>query len=159
MYMSIEDIAKIEDPVLKNIATSWYAENKKQTDTNTALSLQLGSLRDKQLNEERAKRTVRVERLKRISPSIKADLDAMLALPSMALSMGEGGAVVDPMAQTLAVLEKGLSDLPAMLTAERTALSVAAQPTDETTLTEERADAIAEQLSKAMGNAPAKKAG
>lgn len=156
MYMSLEEIAKIEDPVLKNIATSWYAENKKQTDTNTALSLQLGSLRDKQLNEERAKRTVRVERLKRISPSIKADLDAMLALPSMALSMGEGGAVVDPMAQTLAVLERGLADMPRLLTADHGALSVQPHPSDGE-MTAEKADELADGLARMMGAPPVKK--
>jgi hypothetical protein len=37
-----------------------------------------------------------------------ADLDAMLALPAMALSMGDGGSVVDPMATTLAVAEATL---------------------------------------------------
>jgi hypothetical protein len=160
MYMSLEDINKIADPTMKNIALAMYNENVKIRAEAEADRKKLASLNDAKLREEVAKRQQRVFLLGRVSPKVKADLEAMVALPAMALSMGDGGAVVDPMASTLAVLEKGLADMPTLLTTERSALSVHPQPTDETMLTEARADEIADGLARQMGAPPlAKKAG
>ena len=78
----------------------------------------------------------------------------MLALPSMALSMGEGGTVVDPMAQILDVLGKGLSDLPKMLTTDASALQMVPQPTDETALSLEEEAKVVDNFSRMMGAAP-----
>lgn len=158
MYMSLDEINKLEDP-LKSVALSMYNETVKAQAKAAEAEKILNSLRDAKLKEENAKRNSRVALIGKLSPKVKSDLEAMLALPAMALSMGEGGTIVDPMASTLAVLEKGLADLPAMLTQDRAALSVAPQPTDADTLSEERADKLADMMARQMGCAPATKAG
>ena len=158
MYMSLEDINKISDPTMKGIALSMYNENvrlRTELDAGTKLS---ASLRDAKLKEENTKRSGRVQLLGKLSPRVKTDLEAMLALPAMALSMGDGGAVVDPMAQTLAVLEKGLADIPRLLMTDTSALSVAPQPTDGE-MSQEAIDKTADDFARMMGCAPEKKAG
>lgn len=157
MFMSLEEINKLPEP-MKGVALSMYAENQKLRGEMEESKKITDSLRDAKLKEATNARTMRVALLSRLSPRVKADLDAMLALPNMALSMGEGGAVLDPMAQTLAVLEKGLADMPRLLTTDASALSVQRQPTDDDMLSEERADAIADGLARQMGCAPTAKA-
>ena len=159
MFMSLEDIHKIADPTMKSVALAMHTENQKLRRELDAGTKTANSLRDAKLKEENAKRSSRVAMLGKLSPKAKADLDAMLALPAMALSMGDGGEVVDPMQQVLTVLEKGLSDLPAMLRTEQSALSVAAQPQDADILTEARADEIADGMARQMGCEPVRKAG
>ena len=157
MYMSLEEINKIADPTMKGIALSMYNENVKlrgELEAGTKLS---SSLRDAKLKEENAKRATRVQLLGKLSPLVRADLDAMLALPGMALSMGDGGVVVDPMAQTLAVLEKGLSDMPRLLMTEQSAMSVQPQPTDGE-MSNEQIDKAADDFARMMGCAPERKA-
>lgn len=150
MYMSLADIDRLPDPV-KGLALSMYHENAKATAKTAALEKKLNSLNAAKLNEERVKRTQRVLVLGRMSPRVKADLDAMLDMPSMALSIGDGGTVIDPMATTLAVLEKGLADMPRLLTIDSASLAVAAHPTDADQLTAEQEDAVAERLARKMG--------
>jgi hypothetical protein len=154
MYMSLEEINKIPDTTMKNIALSMYNENVKIRAEAEADRKKLGALNASKLAEENAKRQSKVDMLGRLSPKVKADLAVMVAMPSMALSMGDDGKVVDPMAQTLAVLEKGLQDMPRLLTTEQSALSVQPQPTDGDAMTEARADEIADGLARKMG-APA----
>ena len=158
MYMSLEDINKIPDLTMKNIALSMYNENVRlrgEVDLSTKTA---NSLRDSKLKEENTKRNNRVAMLGKLSPRVKADLDMMLALPSMALSMGEGGAVVDPMEHTLAVLEKGLQDIPRLLTVESSALSIQTQPTDGE-MSQEDIDKTADTYARMMGCPPERKAG
>lgn len=157
MYMSLEDINKISDPTMKSIALSMYNENVKLRAELDAGNKVTSSLRDAKLKEENDKRNTRIQMLGKLSPKVKADLEAMVALPAMALSMGEGGAVVDPMAQTLAVLEKGLQDMPRLLTVEASALSLAPQPTDGE-MSQEQIDKIADDLARRMGCPPERKA-
>ena len=153
MYMSLEEIQKIPDQTMRHIAMSMYSENVKLRAEAEADRKKLNSLNDAKLKEENIKRVSRVAMLGKLSPRVKSDLDAMLALPGMALSMGEGGSVVDPMSQTLAVLEKGLSDMPRLLTTEQTALSVQAQPTDGE-LSQEFIDKTADDMARMMGCVP-----
>ena len=157
MYMSLQEINKITDTTMKTIALSMYNENVKLRAEAETDRKKLNSLNDAKLKEESAKRSSRVQLLGKLSPRVKADLDAMIALPGMALSMGDGGTVVDPMAQTLAVLEKGLSDMPRLLTTDHSALSVQAQPTDGDMLTEEAADKISDEFARKMGCLPEQK--
>ncbi len=135
MYMSLEDINKIPDEVMKGVALSMYAENQKLRAEMEVDKKVVNSLRDAKLKEATTAREARVGLLGRLSPRVKVDLDAMLAMPSMALSMGDGGTVVDPMAQTIAVLEKGLADMPRLLTTDHGALSLVPQPKDADELT------------------------
>ena len=152
MYMSLEEINKIEDPVMRDIALSNYTTNKKNTDENEVLRKELDSLRQAKLKEDGTKRQLRVERITKMSPSTKADLEAMLAMPSMALSMGEAGVVIDPMAPTLAVLENGLKDIPKLLTTPSAALSAQPHPTDDAiALSIEEEDKLAENMARRGG--------
>lgn len=157
--LSLEDIQKIGDPIMKRIAFSLYEENEKLRKDVEASKKVTDSLRDAKLKEATAQRATRVQLLGKLSPRVKDHLDAMMAQPSMALSMGDGGMVVDPMAQTLAVLEQGLADMPHLLTTDRSALSVAPQPQDADMLSEERTNEIADSFSRMMGCAPATKVG
>lgn len=158
MYMSLEDISKLDEP-LKSVALSMYNETvKAQARANEAEKV-LNSLRDARLKDATASRAKRVELLAKVSPRVKADLEAMLAAPAMALSLGEGGAVIDPMAGTLEILTKGLADIPKMLTTDAASLSMQPQPTDGE-MSAEQIDAVADELSRCMGYpAPEKKAG
>jgi hypothetical protein len=146
MYMSLDDINKIDNPVMKSMALSMYNENVKLRGELDATAKITNSLRDVKLKEENAKRASRVAMLSRLSPRVKADLDAMVALPAMALSMGDGGAVVDPMAQVLTVLEKGLADMPKLLTTSADQILAMPQPTDADALSAERIDELSNML-------------
>lgn len=158
MYMSLEEINKIADPTMKSIALSMYNENVRIRTEADADRKKLNSLNDAKLREENTRRQTRVQMLSKLSPKVKADLDAMLALPAMALSMGEGGSVVDPMAQTLAVLEKGLADMPRLLTTDVSALSVQPQPTDGE-MSQEVSDELANKMARMMGCPPEQQRG
>lgn len=156
MYMSLEDIGKITDPTMKNVALSMYNENVKLRAEVDASTKTANSLRDAKLKDASAQRATRVQMLGKLSPKVKTDLDTMLALPSMALSMGDEGAVVDPMAQTLAVLEKGLADMPRLLTVEASTLSMQPQPTDDE-MSQEAIDKTADSFARMMGCPPEQK--
>lgn len=160
MYMSLADINKITDSTMKGIALAMYNENVKLRAEMEAAKKVTDSLRDGKLKEATAQRASRVQLLAKLSPRVAADLNALLALPAMALSMGEGGAVIDPMASTLQVLEKGLADIPLLLTTDASALAVQPQPQDATMiLSPEESDKIADDLARQMGCPPqAKKA-
>lgn len=150
MFMSLEEINQLPDP-MKGVALSWYNENAKlqaQVEANQKVT---DGLRNKQLEEAKQKRAKRVALINALSPRAKADLDAMLSQDSMALSMDDKGNIIDPMAQTLAVLEKGLSDLPQLFQIDAAHLSVQQQPTDADELTGERADEIADVFARQMG--------
>jgi hypothetical protein len=157
MYMSLDDINKITDPTMKNIALSMHSENEKlraEMEVNKKVS---NSLREKTLREATATRDSRILLLSKRSPSAKADLEAMKALPSMALSMGESGEVIDPMSSTLSLLEKGLADIPTLLKTDAAALSVQAHPTDGE-MTQDEIDKISDSYARMMGATPEKRA-
>lgn len=153
MMMSLQDINKLEEP-LRSVALSMHQATQQAEAKSVASDKLMHSLRDSKLKEENEKRLKRVALLSRFMPKAKADLDAMIASPAMALSMGEGGAIVDPMAQTLAILEKGLQELPRAWTTDTSALSLQPQPKDDEMLTEERANDIADGFARQMGCAP-----
>ena len=157
MYMSLEDIQKIPDETMRNIALSMYNENVKLQAALDGAVKDTASLRAGKLAEETAKRKLRIDYLSRLSPRVKADLDAMLSLPAMALSLGDGGAVIDPMGSTLSVLEKGLGDLPRLLQTEQTNLMVHPHPTDAE-MSQEEVDKLADSQARMMGCPPEKKA-
>lgn len=147
MYMNLEEINKIPDETMRNIALSMYNENVKLRGELELNSKATASLRDAKLAEENAKRRLRVERLGRILPSVKADLAAMEALPAMALSLGDSGIVTDPMGQTIALMEKGIPDVPRLL---MTLATEVPHPTDAAMSVEEE-DALAATQARAMG--------
>lgn len=150
MFMSLEDIHKLPEP-MKGVALAMYSENQQLRAEMEASKKVTNSLRDAKIREAELKRTQRVSLITKLMPRAKTNLEAMLAQPGMAMSIGEKGVVVDPMAQTLEVLEQGLADLPRLLTTDQSALSVQPQPTDEGMLSDEATDAIADSLARAMG--------
>lgn len=157
MYMSLEDIAKLPEPT-RGVAMSMYNENAKLREELEKTSKKTAGLEASKLAEAASARMTRVKLLGMRSPKVKADLDAMLSQQGMALSMGDGGVVNDPLSPMLTMLEKGLSDMPAMLTAERSALSVAPHPTDDE-MSEEMSDKLADAFARQMGCPPLQKAG
>lgn len=156
MYMSLEDINKLPDP-MKGVALAMYNENVKLRAEMEAARKTTDSLRDAKLKEASTARASRVALLGKMSPRVKADLEAMVATPGMALSMGDGGEVIDPMAQTLAMLEKGLADLPALLTRPSAAFATQPHPTDGE-MSQEEIDKLADDLARSMGCPPERKA-
>lgn len=150
MFMSLEDINELPDP-MKGVALAMYAENQRLRAHLGEQQQVTDSLRDARLKEANLTRLTRVATLSRFSPRVKSDLTAMLALPQMALSLGDGGEVVDPLDSTLAVLEKSLGDMPHLMTTPSSALSAAPHPTDDQMLTAEQEDEIANGLARQMG--------
>ena len=157
MFMSLDDINKLPDP-MRGVAMAMYAENQKLRSAVAASKQITDSLRDAKLKEANIHRLSRVATISRFSPRVKADLTAMLAQPDMALSMGDGGNVVDPMHATLATLEKALGDMPRLLTSESAALNMQPQPTDESMMTDARSDELSDALARMVG-APPKRVG
>lgn len=153
MFMSLEDINKLDEP-LRSVALSMHAETQRARADADANKKRLDVLNAKTLADATAARAKKVALLGRLAPRAKANLDAMLALPAMALSIGEAGEVVDPMAATLQVLEAGLADMPRLLTTDASALAMQPQPTDETMLNEARVNEIADGMARAMGCPP-----
>lgn len=150
MYMSLEDINKLPDP-MKGVALAMYAENQKLRAQMEANEKTANSLRDAKLKQATQERGQRIALLSRLSPKVKQDLEAMQANAGMALSLGDGGEVVDPMSSILQVLEKGLSDMPRLLTTDSTLLSAQPHPTDSTEMSQERANELANGFARMMG--------
>lgn len=150
MYMSLEQINALPE-VVRGVALAMYQENVK-------LRAVTDSLRDAKLKEAQVARAARVNLLSRVSPRLKADLEAMQAKPGMALSLGDKGDIVDPMHETLAMLEKGLADVPRLLTTPASEITLAAHPTDADTLTAEQENELADDMARRMGCPPEKRA-
>lgn len=158
MYMSLEDIQKIPDTTMRSVALSMYNENVKSNAERDAMKKKLDALEAAKLKEAGVLRAQKVAMLSRVSPKVKTDLEAMLAMPAMALSMGDGGNVVDPMEQTLTILERGLSDMPQLLTTPSSALSVSPHPVDDTNqMSEAQENAIVDAQVCRMGAIPQKR--
>lgn len=153
MYMSLDEINKLPDP-MRGLALSMHNQMKKMEAAAAVDRKKLEALNASKLAEEDGKRQQRVALLGKLSPRAKPMLDQMLASPAMALSMGDGGKVVDPMAATLELLEKGLADMPMMLTTDQSAFSTQPQPTDASMMDDAKADALADSMARAMGCPP-----
>lgn len=152
MFMSLEEINKLPDP-MKSLALSMYGENQRMRAEIDSHAKATNSLRDRALAEAGVKRRGRVAILTQLAPSLKSELEAMLAAPSAALSMGDGGVVIDPMDQTLKMLEKGLGSLPKMLISDSAAFNVQPQPTDAE-MSQEAVNELADNFARLMGCAP-----
>lgn len=157
LSMNIEEINKLDEP-LRSVALSMHEATVKANAKAAESEKLLNSLRDKELATASTIRAKRAAFIARFMPGAKQDIEAMLAMPGMALSMGDGGAVIDPMEQTLRILEKGMKNLPKLLTTEDTAMSVQDQPTDADVLSDARIEELANMQAAKMGVTPAKKA-
>lgn len=158
MYMSLEEINALPD-LVRGVALAMYNENARIRQELNAHKRVTKSLQDAKIAEATQQRAQRIAVLSKFSPRLKPDLEAMAKQPSMALSMGDSGTVIDPMAPTLAMLEKGLADVPRLLTMEQSALSVQDQPQDADMLSEERVEQLADSMARQMGCPPQTKVG
>ena len=152
MYMSVEEINQLPDP-LRGVALAMFNENQKIRAEMEAAKKVSDGLREAELKKAMRAREQRVAILKKLTPDAAADLDAMCAMESMVLSMDAAGNVVDPMANTLKIMEKAVGQLPTLLRTEQSALSISPQPTDESEMSDERSTAIADGFSRMMGAA------
>lgn len=152
--LSIDDINRIEDSTMRTVALAMFNENqalRAQLEANTRVT---ESLRNAKLGEAQKKRADRVAMLSRLSPQVKAQLDTMIGLQGMALSMGEDGSVVDPMRVTLDMLEAALAErvnIPRILQTDVSALSVQPHPTDADALSAEGEAKLVDDLGRMMG--------
>lgn len=153
MYMSLEEIQKLPEP-MRSVALSMFEENRRLQAEVTASKKVTDGLLNAKLKEADGARRSRVALLGKLSPKVMQDLGAMLEDPRMALSIGDNGGIIDPMAHTLSVLEKGLADLPRLMTTDVSALSVQRQPLDSEMLDDVRTTEIADNFSRMMGVPP-----
>lgn len=159
MYMSIEEINAIVDPVMKKIALSMYQENVRLRSEAKANADAVAAINAKAIADAKAQRAGRIALLGKVSPTIKARLERMVAAPGAALSMGGDGQVHDPLADTLALLEAGLGDMPALLTADMRHATMQPHPVDgDVALSQEDEDKLVEDMARRAGAPPARQA-
>jgi hypothetical protein len=105
LFMSLEDVNKITDPAMKAMALSMLKLNKKvEGYEQTAIA------------KATATRNKRIENLARSLPPKHRDmLVQKAASPAMKFSIGDDGAVSDPMGDVLDILEAGMASLPTLL--------------------------------------------
>lgn len=157
--LSIDDINRIEDSTMRTVALAMFNENaalRQQLEHNTRVTEQL---RAGKLAEAQRKRSDRIAMLSRLSPKVKDQLESMAGLQGMALSMGDDGAVVDPMRSTLDMLEGALADrvsMPRLLTTDMSMVTAQPQPTDADLLSAEGEAKLVDDYARLMGCAPQK---
>lgn len=133
LYMSLDDIEKIESPREKSMA------------------LALHSLQDQAIKSATAERERRVAKLlKSLPPSARKRLEERVKASPVALSMG---GAVDPLDETLTLLEESARDWPAMLSAQQPATQQPhpEQPPEEGVMTEERRQELVERQVASRG--------
>jgi hypothetical protein len=112
MYMSLEKIAAITDPLQKEMAQMLFSM---QQDAKKKSEL-LDSLTKGVLDAAKARRDQRISNLARRLPAMARDkILAQASAANAALSLGDGGVVIDPMSSTLDMLESAVMDLPSLL--------------------------------------------
>lgn len=142
LYMSQEEIQKIEDPRMRRMAQ---------------LSL---SLQEHAFAQARSRRLEKVDRLlRRLVPSKREQVRARIEkqLPQAQLSLGTDGKVTDTMEEWLDLLDQaieGLPDVPHLLTTTSQAVAEVPHPAEyQGEVSPERARAVADELA-ARGRLP-----
>ena len=150
MYASLAEVSQIQNPTERRLAEQiWHLQQ-----TNALAEKRAASATLSILTAAKAKRDSRVQRLAERLPAAKRDkLLAMMAKPGAALSLGDDGAIRDPMAEALDIMESAALDIPAML--QGRTFTEQPQPTDGT-MDEERRNAVVEEVLKNTGGLPAK---
>lgn len=147
MTLSLEDIQKITDPKEKSIAEAFMSlRNERDTDRKKHEALSANRLAD-----FKKQRDQRIEKLCKRRPMLTDDLLAMSADAGFALSLADDGNVIDPMNKALAMLEKGLVDLPSMLLGQPSNYQEVAHPVEPGTMSKERVIEVTKELAKTMG--------
>lgn len=143
MYMSLTkaEVAKIVDPKERSMAEAFLSLRME----NDKYKAKVDAVNKNILDDATKDRGCRIEKLcKKLPPAARDKVLQAAAMPSMQLSLGNDGAVKDPMATMLEVFEAGIPDIPSMLM-KGIKLSEQPQPEDGV-VTDERAQQLANQL-------------
>jgi len=147
LYMSLEEVQKITDPAQKRMAEMILSlqgtvdAEKKRSDALAKNTLDAAAVR----------RNTRVETLcKRLPVAVR---DKLLGqVKGAALSLGDDGAVIDPLASMLEMLEESTRNIPALLSANAGTILEQPQPRDyDGSMTEERRQQIVKEQSQNAG--------
>lgn len=139
LYMSLEQIATIQDPMTKSIALSLHAQQERSA-----------RLERNAIAQARAKRDTRVARLVRGLPQNRRDQLVQMA-QNAKFSLAEDGTVSDELAVVLDIMEAGLRNMPEMLTTPAGQLIPVAHPQDfgpEIPMSEERRSQVVDEWCK-----------
>ena len=146
-YMSLEDIEKLTDPVLKQLAFSLHQEQKKTA-----------SLEKNAIEAARKVREARLAKIKKFFPKALEKIQTQ----GVGFSLQDDGTVKDELAPTLEILEAALEEMkqvPELLlsTNTNTRFDVQPHPTEfDGKMSEERRQAIVKEFSR-NGGIPEKK--
>jgi hypothetical protein len=154
MMMSLEQVNAITDPMQKQLAQALLSlQEQSAKDRNKVKALETQRIADATRTRQQ-----RIDALaKRVPAAAREKLLAQCK--GVALSLDDAGAVVDPMETTIAMLELSLPDIPSLMLSGD-GLIVQPHPRDSTgaTVDDKRAEEIAEELARAAGCPPMKKA-
>jgi hypothetical protein len=142
--MSLEEAQKLPDPATRSVALSMIA------------------LRNNLFKNAQDKRQERVNRILKRMPKEAADaLKLQLANPGIKFALGDDGAVIDPMAPMLDILEKAIVDVPMLLQAPNGKFTVEPHPKEQAAdeVTPERLAEITAEAMKAAHVKPDAAAG
>lgn len=136
MYMSLEQIKQIKDPEKKQLASALFS-----------LQQEVASVRKNKLDEAKAARDRRIERISKVVSAKNRDrILATAAQAGAALSL-TNGVVVDPMATMLDIFEEELQGMPELLKHGKK-FSEEQQPSNDGQLTDSEAEKIADQQTR-----------
>lgn len=153
MSLSLEDINKISDPGQKAVALAVHGLRTRQEE----LAKENASLKNGAMSQAKARRQVRLDRLKGKLPKERFDKVQKLA-EGMGFAMSAEGVVQDMMEAMLEVLEEE-RDLPALLTTPAEQIAVMPHPREyEGELSPERRAEVVEMLCRQGGLRPPAKA-
>jgi hypothetical protein len=157
MYASLEEIAKIADPKEREIAGKVFSLFQEEHKTKVA-DLEAQNAKYKKQSEIALSLygETRGERVKRLMDRLPATsrekLKKMMAAPSAALSLGDDGNVVDPMKETLEIMEESIQNLPALLSTPAPMIKEHKQPEGTGGITPERAAQVVDEVMKNTGH-------
>lgn len=137
VFMSLEQIKSIADPTTRRLAEQLYVQQQKTASYEARALAAARQARDQRLKKlcDRMPHAAREQLLNRAQAT------------AAALSIGSDGNVVDPLADTLDLMEMSLRDLPALLVANGAALSLEDHPVDSMggPMSEERRRQVVEE--------------
>lgn len=143
MYMSLEQVNKITDPTLKQVALSLHAQQQ-----------EMEALKKNAFEGAKKRRQDRIDRLAKKLPQSARD-QLVGQLQGATLSIGADGVVKDSLAVTLDILEAGIKDLPAMLTTQNAQFSELPHPREYSgEMTDERRKEVVAEMTRGLPALP-----
>ena len=147
MYMSLEKINGMTDPIMKEMAQAMFSMQTRRD-----------ALEKNVLTAAQVKRDRRIEQVARNMPAAQRDQLVKMA-EGAKLSLGDDGAVIDPLAATLDLLEGSLKKLPSLLLSNGGDADEVPHPRDHlaTGVSEERRQEILREIEANTGVVPPRK--